>query len=287
MPLGLPPAYITLLFLFYIYMTMANVFDLLSSYSGMLALGFHGFIGFGGYVTSIATTYWGFSALPSLLLSGALCALLALATSFLISKMRGLYFAVGTLVTAQILFYWFQSWTYVGGGYGMPVVSYVTLHGLYYISLAFALISIFTSYTLIRSRIGLRLKAIADDDLAASTYGIDVFKTKLLCWVISSIFAGFSGGLYFIYSNFISPGAAFSFYWTLSAIAAVAIGGRRTTLGPILGAFIVVLLRQTFLTLLPGLSALVYGILIIIVLFLFPHGIIGYIGTFLGKEKQK
>ncbi|MEM2104265.1 MAG: branched-chain amino acid ABC transporter permease [Candidatus Bathyarchaeia archaeon] len=286
-PLGLKADWVTFLFLFFMYTAMAEVFNLLSGYSGILALGFYGFIGFGGYMTTMASTLWGFSTLASMIISGIACALLALATSFLISRMKGLYFAMGTLVTASVLFYWFQGWSYVGGGYGMPLATYATIYDLYYMSLVIALASIFLVYAFVRSRIGLRLKAIADDDMAAESYGVDVFKTKLLCWIVASFFAGISGSLYFIYSNFISPTAAFAMYWTLAAITAVNIGGSRTILGPIIGSLIVVWLRQTFLVQFPGISMLIYGILIVIVLLFFPQGIMGYVNAFLAKRKKR
>ncbi|MEM2369584.1 MAG: branched-chain amino acid ABC transporter permease [Candidatus Bathyarchaeia archaeon] len=286
-PLGLGPDWITLFFLFFTYTAMAEVYNLLSGYSGMLALGFHGFVGFGGYITAIACTLWGLHLLVSMFISGTMCVLLALATSFLIIKMRGLYFAMGTLVSASVLFYWFQGWSYVGGGYGMPIVAHVTVYDLYYISLVIAIASIFVAYIIVQSRVGLRLKAIADDDIAAESYGVDVFKTKLLCWVISSFFAGISGSLYFIYSGFISPAAAFAFYWTLSSITATVFGGVRTILGPIIGAFFVVWLRQTFLVEFPGLAMLVYGVIIVAMVLVFPRGIMGYVHAFLTRRKMR
>jgi len=139
------------------------------------------------------------------------------------------------------------------------------------------LIAIFVAYILVKSRAGLRLKAIADDDVTAEFYGVDVFKTKLLCWVISSFFAGISGSLYFLYTGFISPTAAFAMYWTSSSMTAIVFGGGRTILGPIIGALFVVWLRQTFLVEFPGLAMLIYGVIISVMVLIFPRGIIGYI----------
>jgi branched-chain amino acid transport system permease protein len=120
------------------------------------------------------------------------------------------------------------------------------------------------------------LSAIADDETAAECFGINIYRTKLYCWVISAFMVGLAGGLYFIYSSFISPTAAFAFHWTQAAITGTIIGGRRTIEGPIIGSFIVVLLRQFFLVMFPGLSMLVYGVLIVIVLLIFPEGIMGF-----------
>jgi branched-chain amino acid transport system permease protein len=274
-PFSLPSYWTSFLFLFFVYTTLCEMFNLLLGYSGMLALGIHGFVGFGGYMLAITSTIWRLPAWVSVLFSGAMCVLLALGTSFLISRMKGIYFGLGTLITASALFYWFQSWSYAGGGYGMPLVTTVSALDLYYGSLAVAVASILISYVFVRSRIGLRLRAMADDELAAESYGINVFRTKLYCWLLTAFFSGFVGSLYFLYSNFISPSAAFTLYWTLSAITGVLIGGVQTILGPLIGSFIIVWLRQTFLVMFPAFSPLIYGILIIVIMLLFPQGILG------------
>jgi branched-chain amino acid transport system permease protein len=272
-PLVLPAFYLTFLTLFYLYMVLAEFFNLLEGFSGIVCLGLHAFVGMGGYLVAIASTNWNLPPLWSILLGGVFSFLLALATSFLISRMKGMYTAVGSLVCASALFYWFGNWTYVGGGYGLIVAAHLSDIELYYSSLLLAVISIFAIYILLKSKIGLRLKAISDDELAASTCGINIFRTKLCSWLVSSLFCGLVGSLFFIYSSFISPLAAFSFYWTLSAIASTVLGGRRTLLGPVTGAFFITLLRQFFFAQLPGLSMLAYGIIIIIMIRVFPEGI--------------
>jgi branched-chain amino acid transport system permease protein len=283
-PFWLPPHLISLLFLFFIYTIMAEAFNLLSGFSGILALGFFGFVGFGEYMFLISSTIWGLPWWISLLFCGLTCALLALATSFLILRMRGLYFAMGTLVAANALCYGFQAWPYVGAGYGMPLGVHLTYADLYYVSFMVVVASILIVFATVRSKIGLRLRAIADDDQAAESYGVDVFRTKLYCWLLASFMTGLAGSLYLIYSGFVTPPLAFNFYWTSAALTSAVIGGRGTIIGPILGAFIVVCLRQYFLVMFPGISMLIYGILIVVVLLRFPHGIIGYIYKRLKQE---
>jgi branched-chain amino acid transport system permease protein len=273
-PKWLPVYWITLLMLFFLYTALAETYNFLYGYCGLLCLGLQMFVGFGGYMMAILSTNFGFPLWLVLLTTGFASAVLALALSFLIFRMKGLFFAMGTYAAAWAFYYWFASWSYVGGGWGMTVVSPLTYHSIYYISLALAVASALTIYLILRSRLGLKIRAMADDEEAAESYGVNVFRMKLIAWVLSALVAGFAGSLYFAYSGFISPIAAFATYWSFIAMISTIIGRIRSILGPVVGAFIIVLLRQQFLVMFPGLSILIFGILIVVVCLFAPQGIL-------------
>ncbi|MEM2465284.1 MAG: branched-chain amino acid ABC transporter permease [Candidatus Bathyarchaeia archaeon] len=263
---------------FFLYSAMSHMLNLLIGYTGMINLGFHGFIGLGGYMFAISCTIWGLNPLVSFLFSGAVCSLIAAAASFLIYKIRGLYFALGTIILASAFNAWFEIWTYTGGGYGMPVTAFIDPIIFYYGGLVITAISLFIVYLFIRApKLRLKLVAIADDDMAAEVCGVAVFRTKFYCWVISSFMAGIIGSLWFSSFGYITPKSAFSISWTLIALTSLVIGGSRTLVGPIIGAFIITLIRQFFIVILPHVAPLLYGAILVIVLFLFPKGVWGYI----------
>ena len=270
LPQIFPPSVRFFIFLFIIYSIMTLAFNLLLGYSGMLVLGFHGFVGFSGYMLAICVTKLKIPWYLSIPLSAFTCVLLALLLSFLIARMRGLYFAMGTFIAATALLYFFQGWAYVGGGYGMSITAYIDPSILYYIALIIMVASYIVMHMLVRSKIGLRLRAIADDDIVASSLGIDVFRTKLYCWLISSFFIGLASATYYLSPKFISPSSAFDFNWTLIPLTATVIGGMGMLEASFVGAFVVLLIRNLFLVKFPGLSFLIYGFLLIVVLFFFP-----------------
>jgi branched-chain amino acid transport system permease protein len=287
LPVLAPLNIINFMFFFFMYVAMAETLNLLFGFTGMLNLGFHGFIGLGGYLAALSITLWGSSFWVGFIISGVICAVLALTTSFLIFKMKGLYFALGTFIAASLFRTWFEFWGYAGGGYGMPILLYVKSDFYYYISLMLAVLSILIVYALVRfPKVRLKLVAIADDEVAAEICGVKVFQIKLFCWIISAFMSGLIGNLYFCSFGYISPSVAFTMQWTIIPLTGVILGGIRSIPGPILGSFIVVLLRQSLVTMFPTYAPLIYGALIIIVLLFFPKGIWGLIERIIVKLRS-
>jgi branched-chain amino acid transport system permease protein len=285
-PVAAPAHIINFLFFFFMYLAMAETVNFLFGFAGMLNLGFHGFMGIGGYVLAISLTLLGLSSWISFLISGVVCALLALSTSFLIFKMKGLYFALGTIIMASAFRTWFECWGYTGGGYGMPIRVCVK-SDVYYISLILAIILISIIYVLVRvPKIRLKLVAIADDEIAAETCGVKVIQIKLSCWIVSAFVSGLIGSLYFYNFSYISPSVAFSMEWTTIALTGMILGGTGSVSGPIFGSFIVALLRHFLVVRFPMYAPLIYGALIIIVLLFFPKGILGLIERTILKKRS-
>ncbi|MBS7647466.1 MAG: branched-chain amino acid ABC transporter permease [Candidatus Bathyarchaeia archaeon] len=276
-PQAFPPVWTSFLFFCFIYASLAEIWNLQGGFTGIINLGTHGFIGFAAYIMAIAITFWGLPVWASLLIAGAATTLLALVVSPLIFKMRGLYLGMGTLVLALAVYSWFVQWSYTYAGRGFYIAANVLPVSLYYMALILLIASVTIVWLIKRSRIGLMLIAVRDNERAAQDCGVDVFQVKLYCYLISAFMTALIGGTFYLFGSYLRPITAFTFTWVLLPIAATVIGGMGTIGGPLIGGFLTATLNQYVLARFPGLSQIVYGALIIIILLLVPGGIISKI----------
>jgi len=240
------------------------------------------FVGLGGYTVAIGT--W--VGLPFYLgiIAGALvAAAFALLISYPVFRLRGIYFAIGTLVLPEILKAWFLLWRPVGGlmvgrgaGYAVKGVAGVSLTEWYWVALFIGLASIFLMRIILSSKLGLGLAAIRDNDNTAASSGINVFQLKLYSFLIAAFIMGMAGAVFYTYSGYIEPVGGFGIRWLLVALLATVIGGEGIEWGPAIGAVIVVILNFA-LARYATISLLIQGALLIIVMLLAPQGILGYI----------
>jgi branched-chain amino acid transport system permease protein len=279
---GLPRSWSLYLFLFFIYLAMANMWNLLAGYSGLISLCQPAFIGLAGYTLVICT--W--SGLPFYLgiTAGAIvAAAFALFISIPVFRLSGIYFAIGTLVIPEALRIVFFLWRPVGGelqgggaGYMVKGVAGLSMTEFYWFALIIGLASIFLIRLILRSALGLGLASIRDNDRAAASIGIDVFKLKLYSFVIGAFVTGMAGGIFYIYQGYIEPASAFNIRWTMIVMLATVIGGMTTEEGPIVGTAVVVFLHF-LLARYAGISLLIQGIILVGIMLLAPQGIMGFI----------
>ena len=129
---------------------------------------------------------------------------------------------------------------------------------------------------ILRSKLGLGLAAIRDNDRAAASSGVDVYRLKLYAFVIAAFVTGAAGAIFYIYQGYIAPAGAFNIRWLMTCLLATVIGGIRTEEGPIVGTAIVVFLY--FLLARYGeLSLLIQGVILVVIMSLIPEGIMGFI----------
>ena len=178
----------------FLYCAMAVMWNLMSGYTGMTSLGQQAFIGVAGYSMAVMTTTYLASYWIGLLVGGAIGAVLALVLSVILFRMRGMYFAVATWVIAEALKTFFLSWKYVNQGGGMAVTGRPDREIIYLVALVICVAAIVVVYILLNSKIGLGLTAMRDDADAASSVGVNIFKSKLLCFVIAGLFTALAGG---------------------------------------------------------------------------------------------
>jgi branched-chain amino acid transport system permease protein len=268
-----------------LYLAMSQAWNLLIGYSGLLSLGQQAFIGLGGYTVAVMSNYYGVYIWVSVLFGGVFSVFLALLMSLFIFRMKGIFFGVGTWVFAEALLIWFSNWKYVKYGMGLfinpPNPPSVTQ--IFYASFIVGVGSVALVYGILRSRLGLGLMAMRDNDEASDAMGVEVFRSKLYCFLIAAFITGSAAGVLYTFQVFIRPFKAFAIDWTVKLIFIVIIGGIGTIEGPIVGSVVFVFLTQR-LSEYYSVSLLMLGAIAIAVIMLAPKGIMGILQDKLGFE---
>jgi branched-chain amino acid transport system permease protein len=276
---------VSILLLICLYMTLASMWNLLAGYSGLISLGQQMFIGIGGYSLAVLSMYHGLPIFLSVFLGGLISVLLAVLISLPIFRMKGVYFAIGTWIIAEALGICFSNWGYVRYGMGLFIqpAYKLSMSTIYYAALVLCIGSIALIYLLLRSNLGLALMAIRDDDIASEAIGVNIFRCKFTCFLISAFITGMTAGVLYLNTIFIQPFEAFGIGWTVKLLFIVIIGGLGTVVGPIVGATVFVMLQQ-YLSEYVGFNLIILGTITILVIFFAPKGIVGTFQEKLGFE---
>jgi branched-chain amino acid transport system permease protein len=234
------------------YFIFAMMWNLMAGYGGMVSIGQQAFFGFGGYVMLMLGNFLGVNPFVAIPLAAIAAGFIALPVSYIAFRLQGGYFAIGTWVIAEVFRLSFANFSAVGGGSGTTLTA---LRGIekgtresvtYWMALACVVASIALVYLFLRSKRGLALLAIRDNEMAAESQGIPVRRMKLAVYAVAAFGAGLAGALYFVGNLRISPDAAFSVNWTAFAIFMVVIGGLGRIEGPIIGALLFWALNKFF-----------------------------------------
>ena len=263
------------------YFIFAMMWNLLAGYGGLVSIGQQAFFGFGGYAMLMLGNFVDVNPFIAIPIGALAAALVSIPVSFVAFRLQGGYFAVGTWVIAEVFRLSFANMSAVGGGSGTTLTA---LRGIekatresvtYWVALACVVAAIVLVYLFLRSKRGLALLAIRDNEVAAESQGIAVQRVKLAVYVVAAFGAGLAGGLYFVGNLRISPDAAFHVNWTAFAIFMVVIGGLGRIEGPIIGALLFWILNKLFSDYgtwyLLGL-----GLLAIVVTIFFKQGLWGF-----------
>jgi len=279
---------ITIVTLMGLYITLGHMWNLLAGYSGLVSLGLQMYIGVGAFTVAVCSNYAGLPLGVGLLFGGIVSTVIAVGLSYLLLRMRGMYFAIATWMFAQAAVLIIVGQQFFGKGQGLFIIEARALSQTHHFYFALILVVATTILVvmLMRSKLGLGLFAIRDNDVAASTSGVPLFRTKLLCMMISSFVAGVCGGLYYMIQVWIQPYAAFSINWTVAAVFIVVIGGIGTIFGPIIGGIIYVILSQWLATLsqIGSLNMVILGVIAVAVIIAAPKGIVGTLQLRFGFE---
>src|SRR5262252_3918689 len=271
----------------YAYVALASLWNLLAGYAGLVSVGQQAYVGLGGYVLFASTILAGLHPLAAIPLAGVVAAVVALPVAGLLFRLRGHYFAIGTWVVAEVFRLIASQISALGGGSGISLpAGIVTAMAstrqlreflMYWVALALMAAVLGTIVLLLRSRYGLALTAIRDNELAARSSGVDVTRTKLVVYILTALGTGMIGALIFLQKLRISPDTAFSVNdWTAFVIFITVIGGIGRMEGPIIGTIVFFLLRQTLADL-GSLYLLMLGAVAIVVMLKAPKGIWGLI----------
>jgi branched-chain amino acid transport system permease protein len=235
---------------FFILLTLGVTWNMLAGYAGLVSVGQQAYIGIGAYsVLYLAQHGWEpFVALP---VAAVFCAIAAVPISLIVFRLRGGYFAIATWTVAEVLALLTVRDASLGGGTGTNLPG---LDGLsptvlgaytYWASLAVAVIALVGCYLLLRSRVGLALTAVRDDEVAARSIGVRVPRAKRTVYLAAAIGAGGAGGLIAISQINVQANNVYGVQWSAYMIFIVLIGGIGTLEGPILGAIVFFTLQQT------------------------------------------
>jgi branched-chain amino acid transport system permease protein len=286
-----------LIFVYYM-LALAQCWNLLAGYAGLVSIGQQAFVGLGGYLLFALTIIAGLDPLVAIVVAGAITAAFALPTALVVFRLRGAYFAIGTWVVAEVYRLVFAQFKQLGGGTGTSLGPEITntVFGIawvgrlfdvrapaardilsYWVALALAVGTLALIYFVLRSRWGLGLGAIRDSEEAAESVGVDNFRLKLGVYVVAAAATGMIGALIYLQKARISPDAAFSVLdWTAYVIFIVVIGGIGTIEGPIVGT-LVFYLMQNYLAGFGAWYLILLGALAIAVMLFAPQGLWGFV----------
>ena len=254
-----------------LYMTLASSWNVLGGYTGQTNLGHAAFFGIGSLT---ARLMWiaGVPFFLSFLAGGFMAVMLALLIGIPAFKLRGVYFAIGTLALAQILNLTVSN-VFPEMSYNPALGSY-ELVSRFYLFLGLAVVTISCAYLLVNSRWGLGMMAVREGEDAAESLGISALRHKLLALVVSAFFGGLVGGAFAYYHVSYYLNMPFSPEWTFDPMMMAYIGGTGTILGPIIGSVFFVLLKQLLVWNVGQYHLIIFGTLFILIVLFLPGGLI-------------
>jgi branched-chain amino acid transport system permease protein len=267
---------------FFSLLALAQMWNLMLGYAGLISVGQQGYIGMGAYTLWLFADVLHVHPFVCVIIAGLVGAIIALPSAALVFKLRGGYLAIGTWVLAEVLKTIVANIKQTGGGSGVTVVAardmaiQTRVYGTYWWALGAALIAIAVTYVLLRSRTGLALKSIRDNDLAAESSGVNLWRTRLYTFVIAGAGCAMVGAISAMHVLFVQPAAAFNINWTAYLVFITVIGGVGTIEGPIIGTIIYFVLRETMSTY-GEWYFIVLGLVAIVVTVWSPRGIYGFI----------
>ncbi len=270
-----------------LYGAMSQAWNLLGGYCGQISLGNALYFGIGAYVTTIGFVTHGVTPWAGMAAGAALSAVLALILGWPCFRLKGHYFAIATIVIAEIGLLLVHNWDYVGGALGIqwPIGrrSWWSLQfgrdkiPFFYLSLGLAIAAWLVTYLLEDTKAGFWWRAVKDDSIAAESLGVDVFRSKMMAAAISAAFTAIGGGFYAAFVSYIDPESVMSFRFSLLFALPAVLGGIGTLWGPLAGAIVLIPMTEVTRSYLGGTGSgadlIIYGVLVIVISLLRPEGL--------------
>ena len=264
---------------------IAEGWNLLAGYTGLVSLGSAAFVGVGGYVTVAAMNDLGLPLAAAIALSGLGAVALAIAVSWPVFRMRGLYFTVGTLALAEALRLLMVNLPTFGGAAGLYLQQDpLEASGLYLYALGLFALTTLLMTAVTQSRASVIFRAIRDDEDAAAAFGVRPFRVKLLAFLIAGCLMGMAGGLQGYKLGAVEPYGMFGLGWSVDALSIVLIGGIGQRLGAVVGAVFVVALGE-LLADTPELHLAVTGVILVVLIRFAPKGLCGLAASLLRARR--
>ena len=269
--------FINIMILIFLYICLAQSWNVLAGYAGQVSLGHAAFFGLGAITTRFLWVL-GYPFFLAFLTGGVVAVVFALIIGHPALRLKGIYFAIGTLGLGQIL--------KITVGNVLPTVAdlpgdYIATYNLiprYYLFLILAGITVAVVYWISHSKLGLGMMAVREDEEAAKASGVNTFRQKIIALFISTFFAGLAGGAFAFYHVSYYHDLPFSPTWTFDALLITFVGGVGTIVGPIVGAFFYAIFKEFFARTFPQLHVFIFGVLFILVVLLLPGGLVEMAG---------
>jgi branched-chain amino acid transport system permease protein len=276
----------SLIILICLYTILSHSWNLLGGFTGQISLGHSTFFGIGALVFR----YVWLKGLPPYLAlgAGALSSLvLACAIGFPSFKLKGHYFSIGTLALSMIALITVQN---IFPGVSFVPQEYLKTYSLvpiYYMALVVAAATIWAIYALTRSKLGLALLSVREDEDAAEAIGVNTFRYKVISMSLSTLIAGLGGGVFSFYVASYYYYVPFDLNYSFDPVMITFIGGPGTVVGPVIGSICFVLLKELFAISLGQMNVLIFGIVFILTILFLPEGLVGLMKKLRGTKKVK
>jgi branched-chain amino acid transport system permease protein len=269
------------------YAFLGQAWNILGGYAGQLSLGHAAFFAIGAYASAVLATHLGISPWIGMFVGAALAALLSLGIGYLGFRfgLRGFYFILLTLAAAEICRLIALHLPILGGYTGLfinftPNPWQFQFRGkipYYYIALGFTALASAIVWMIERSKLGVYLMAIREDEDASEALGVDTFRYKMIAYAVSAALTALGGTFYAYYQFYLQPNTVLNINHSVDIMIRPIVGGSGTLLGPVLGSFLLELLgefsRTYFAGGMAGLSVVIYGLLLIVVVLFLPRGV--------------
>jgi branched-chain amino acid transport system permease protein len=288
LPAGNPSANILkLLFITAVWTTTSVAWNLLGGMAGQVSFGFAVFYGLGAYTTGLLM-HAGWSPYLGFLAGGAVAA----AASFLVGlptfRLRGPYFVIATIGVTEAVRVVMNNIDITGGSSGYRILEDKPFNPLehYYTAVAAVALAVAISIVISRSRFGLALRAIKQDEDAAADLGVNPYATKLKVHAIAAALVGVAGGIYARRAAFFYPGDVFAFQTSISILLMPVIGGIGTVWGAVLGGVVFGIVEEELVVNFPNFHLLLYGSLLILIILFEPDGLVGLLRRVFRRRRE-
>ncbi len=281
-----PPVYfISLLFVVFMYVVLAESWGLIGGFAGYLSFGHGAFLGIGAYTTALLMNHFHLSplwVLVSALPAGAIAACVAAVIGYPALRLRGPYFALITLCFAFVIELVVRNLDCLGGPEGLWLKAMGLRVGLargifFEMMFILMLVTVWTVRRVEHTRFGMALKAIKEDEEIAQTLCVNTPKIKLSAFVLSAFFPGIAGGFYAYYLSYIQPASVFNIDISILIVLMALFGGGGTYIGPLVGAISLSLINELLSAFLKAEYArIIYGLLFVVLILYLPNGVVSF-----------
>ncbi len=267
------------------FIVLATAWNILGGYTGYVNFGSAAFFALGAYTSIFFNKAFPLPIPVLIVLGGIVSGLVGLGMGYLTLRLRGAFFAIGTLALAVVLQTLVTNWSYVGGSRGAYVIRPAEIavigpyiHYLFLLMLALTVVALSVARGIERSQLGYGFATIRDDELAAEASGVPTLRLKLIATTISGALMGMAGAPFPYYLGYVQPSSAFGLEYAVNSIAMPMIGGTTSWVGPLVGAILLATLQQwATVSISSELGVLIVGVLLVGFVILAPKGIVGLV----------